>query len=209
MALANYWNDYGETILNFGLVPVPRNSGIGSNTYRTLHTLNTTPQGEIKRQLNFWADDARHLLEIEDDYRVLHNSLIENFNNYAEDNIAPLLNNKGLNQLRTFAFPRKMVDLFVKQQAYHVHFNEPADQNLRYWLLSSAFQPLDKHSLSKLRDIYQLLNVDGAPIPPHVGMGYVEDQDQYDYFQEKIREICLGEGVPKFAFDYWVWNAPY
>jgi hypothetical protein len=202
MELGDYWSRYGELILEFGLsVPSIYSSGVGSNTYRTLHLNDKKNKGQIQILLNQWSNEYRHRLNIRNDYSELHSELVCLFKEFSQNNLVDLLNPNGVNQVRSYAFPRKIVDLFVKQQAYHGHLDGDDDHQLRNWLLRNAFQPLDKHSLNYLR-----VACDLTDIPKNVGMGYVKSDEQYCYFQNLITTICNNQKVPKFAFDYYVWN---
>jgi hypothetical protein len=196
--LKKFWKNYGQFIIDYGKVPARASNGVGSNTYRAYGRFIDNQDDKVSPSsiFNLWVDI---------DWERISRSSPRNFADLHAQALKSLVTRwkrESSAVLPVYPYATKLIDLFFKHIAWH-HVNLPVishDQLLNY-----LYQPLDKYSLQTLR-LFNI-QVDGRNIPSAATMGFVDNEERYQYLQGAIAEICGAAGVPRFAFDHFAWNA--
>jgi hypothetical protein len=165
--------------------------GIGGNTFRSYRNFGKSPS-KIYRD---WVKNKGYKLVMQktlasrDDFILLHEQLVWSFENHCKK--------FGCRELSS-SEKNKVVDLFTKALAFSV--SHPCGQQ-REGLYNYANIPLDKYSLTAIRELFYGIIVCNNP-----SMGHVRDRDTYNFLQSQIFQLTSSMGLPNLVFDYYAWN---
>jgi hypothetical protein len=89
----------------------------------------------------------------------------------------------------------KLIDLFFKFLPLYSELNILTKK----WIFNNTAVPLDKFSLTKLREYNTALG-----IKKNVSMNFIKDENIYKRIQNEIKLIC--KDIPVIIFDLYAWE---
>jgi hypothetical protein len=165
---------------------------VDKSTIRSFHREKAVKTYKPLSLFQFWANDY-----------LSNNKNIERINSrkdFAKLKQSTLLSlmrfwekeDKGKPEFYQF---NKLIDLFFKFLPLYSDLNI----HTKKWIFNNAAVPLDKFSLSKLREYNSALG-----IKKNVSMNFIKDEIIYKKIQKEIKLIC--KDIPVIIFDLYAWE---